>query len=340
MAKTTRRNQNTDEKTERWLSDKGVQWQYFEEFDLSLVDLERSLKNQARISAPLNSAQVETYTEAMKRGEGFPPIVLWESPLKPGTFITVDGNHRVTSGIAAGVNLSAYVLPRSTQAELVRQLTYEANTRHGLGTTKAERQQHALWIIENTERSMQDVAAELNLPYKELQRYILGVRTENRIRNLRIPEFIWRELAPSLRNRLNTLVDDDVFRAAIETAGKMRLNAEETGEFLRDIKTGHTSREMLTIIEEYAKERRSRLVEVATGDVGAERRMRNPNVGPRRSLFTATLFVNKVHGEQLAEMLDSMTPEEAVQLATQIRAVGPKLEEIIAALDEKAAEGK
>lgn len=330
---------NTSEDVERRLTDKGVTWEFFQEFDLSLIDMERSLKNQARIAAPLNTQQVEVYTEAMKRGETFPPVVLWESPLKPGTYIVVDGNHRATAGIAAETPLAAYVLPKSTSAELVRLLTYEANTRHGLGTTKAERQQHAMWIIDNTERSMQDVAAELNLPYKELQRYVHGVRTDNRIRELRIPEYIWREIAPSSRNRLNTFADDDVFRASIEMAGKMRMNIEEINDFIRDIKVGRTSPEQLKIIADIGHDQRQRLSEVATGEVGAERKLRVAHTGPRRSLVSTVLFVNKVHSQQIGDLVQAITSEEAVQLAEDLRGLTPKLEEIVAALDEKAAEG-
>lgn len=339
MVKTPRRAQNTDTKIEQWLADKGVTWDFFEAFDLDLVDVERSLKNQARISAPLRPEQVEVYTDAMKRGEVFPPIVVWESPLKSGSFIVVDGNHRVTAGVGAEVPLSAYVVPRNTPAELVRQLTYEANTRHGMGTTKAERQQHAMWIIENTARSMQDVAAELNIPYGELQRYVYAQRTEARINALRIPEMIWREIAPSVRNRLNTLGDDDVFRAAVETAGKMRMSAADIDDFLRGIKVGRTSAEQLQIIKDYTDENRQRLAEVATGDAGPVKG--RPLVrGPRRSLVTSAVFIRKVHTEQMDDMLADMQPEEAAEIVGHLRTMQAQLDDIVAKLEEKVTEAQ
>lgn len=333
------RKQNTDAKTEQWLDDKGLRYEFYQEFDLSLVDMERSLKNQARISAPLNAAQVEVYTEGMKRGETFPPVVLWESPLKAGSFIVVDGNHRVTAGIAAGVSLSAYVLPPSSSAEAVRVLTYEANTRHGLGTTKAERQQHAIFLVDNMDRTVEQAAAELNLPYQDLQRYIRGVRTDERIAQLKIPAFIWREVMPSMRLRLMTLRDDDVFRAAMEHCAKMKLNTEEVGDLIRDIRPLGTKEEQLRAIEERNTQNRSRLTEVAVGDTRGAKLARTSS-GPRRSLVTASFMVNKVYSDQLLPMLENMTAEEAAQMSAELKTVGPKLDEIIAELDKKAAEGK
>lgn len=339
MATPTRKPQRgTRPETEQWLADKGAQWEFFEEFALELIDVDRSLKNQARVAAPLNPSQVEIYTEGMKRGESFPAIVIWESPIKKGSYIVIDGNHRVTSALAAGMNLPAYVLPSTTPAELARVLTFEANTRHGLPTTTAERKQHALFLIENYNRSIKEAAAELNIPVNDLERWVRGVRTDNRIRDLKIPEYLWKEVSPTMRQRLNTFQDDEVFRTAIEYAAKMRLAHDEIGDFVRDIKALGTTAEQLEFIRTLGERNRTRLAEVATGDAGTIR-AKSSNFGPRRSLISTRLFIDKVYSSQMIDLLETMTPEEAKQMADDLRSVPGKIDEIIVELEKKAREG-
>lgn len=61
---------------EKWLSDHGVEFEYWPDFPIDEIDLEKSLHNQARMFEPLDDTVVRQYAEAFSRGDHFPAVVL------------------------------------------------------------------------------------------------------------------------------------------------------------------------------------------------------------------------------------------------------------------------
>jgi hypothetical protein len=78
-----------DAKLEEWLDKKGVKWEFLPAVSPESFDQEKSLRNQARVFAPLNEKRAEQYTEAMKRGDEFPPVIAHG---KKNKMILLDGN--------------------------------------------------------------------------------------------------------------------------------------------------------------------------------------------------------------------------------------------------------
>lgn len=77
-----------DAKLEKWLDSKGVTWEFYPRLDVDQFDLDKSLHNQARFE-PIDDQRVDSYTEAMKRGDQFPPVIAHG---KLGKLIMADGN--------------------------------------------------------------------------------------------------------------------------------------------------------------------------------------------------------------------------------------------------------
>src|SRR4051812_21285735 len=95
MARTQqpRRHPAQREDIEQWMTkEKGVKWTFVPKVETSEFDFDKSTRNQARINQPLNPERLETYIEALVRGDKFPAIVTYKVD---GKYVVVDGNHRL-----------------------------------------------------------------------------------------------------------------------------------------------------------------------------------------------------------------------------------------------------
>lgn len=316
------------------LDSKGAEWDFVEELDTKLIDVQRSMANQARIGAPINSEQVVTYEEGMRRGDVFPAIVVYRT--SGGKYVVIDGNHRVAAALSTGYKLAAYILDaRKTPAQVIVMLTYEANTRHGLPTSQAERARHAVYLIENANETIKNAAARMNLPTHYLSRFYSQHRADQRATEVGIPPTQWRDLHVGSRERLNALADDNVYKAAVEYAFRARLTAVEVGELVTTLRTLKTSEDQLEAIQRAKEEQADRLAAVATGEV-RPRRVRQG--GPRQSLRSAIYMTESLVGDKRQQMLDGITPIEAGEYLGRIDSTLSILSEIREELEKKAGE--
>src|ERR1043165_2339631 len=101
---------NRDLATEQWLDKRHVPYRS-ETIRLADIDLETSLKNQARLSQPLDKDRVEEMTLAMRETKAlFPPIVVYQN-VGTKKWVIITGNHRVHAAIDAGWSeFDAYVV--------------------------------------------------------------------------------------------------------------------------------------------------------------------------------------------------------------------------------------
>jgi integrase/recombinase XerD len=131
------------------------------------------LHNQARFQ-PIDESRVETYAEAMKRADKFPPVI---SHGKIGKLIQVDGNHRLQAAIRVKKPLDTYII--NAPAQTVVALTFEANVRHGWGTSEDERVQQALYLMENG-ASVKSAASALAISEKLVNAASIRRNTDRR----------------------------------------------------------------------------------------------------------------------------------------------------------------
>lgn len=86
---------------EEYLDAKGIKWEFLGSVDADQFDQAASLNNQARWES-LNESRAETYSEAMKRGDVFPPV---NAGAEPGRLLVSDGSRTV----AGAVNITCQV---------------------------------------------------------------------------------------------------------------------------------------------------------------------------------------------------------------------------------------
>jgi hypothetical protein len=312
---------------EKTLADKGITYE-LTNIDISLFDVARSQANQARIQSPLNNSTVETYVAAMSRGDEFPPVLAYKMA-RTERYVIIDGNHRLASALSAGLKtLWAYVVAPGTSAEMITVLTYEANTKHGLPTSEAERARHAVYLIENAGETIKAAAARMNLSTTFLTRHYNKIRADQRAGLLGIPDARWYELSVSARHRLNTIKADETFEAAAKFAIKARLNADEVDTLVTKINKEGSVSTQLTLVQ--------RIQDVVTGKL---RPKQQQHTGPRRALFNAYGMIESASIEEKQEQFtSSFNPIEAEEWAAKLRDAAAKMQRMADLLAVRATE--
>lgn len=209
-----------DEAVEAWLTELEIAWQYVDELDLGNVDTKASLRNQARLEA-INDETLERYTEDMRRGDVFPPILVRARP--NGTYVVLGGNHRYKAAVAAKAALSAYIVECSDETAL--RLSYEDNRRHGLPPSEAERVRQAQHLVAALNWSTVAAARVVGITPNKLQRAILATEFVTRCRRLGMypPE----HLVETTKSRLMNLRADPVFVDAVHLVDDADLPGDD-----------------------------------------------------------------------------------------------------------------
>jgi len=114
---------------------------------LSDIDWSESANNCARLTDPLNAEKIEDYASGMNRGDVFPRIVV-ERHKKKGRYVILGGNQRSAAlkSIDAFATIDCYIVDPLTSDErelIIRSL----NSRHGWGSTKEDRIEHAVFLV-------------------------------------------------------------------------------------------------------------------------------------------------------------------------------------------------
>lgn len=244
----------------KWLESHGAEFRE-QRVNLSQVDKDRSLKNQARVSAPLNEDVVLLYAVAMEGGEEFPPIITY----KNGTdkHIVVDGNHRLAAAeVISKASLQALVITNATPA-MIQALTYEANTKHGLPTTINERVQQALHL-EASGMTRADAAKLMGVPVNRLADAALLARTDVRIFKIR---HAVGDIPIAIRKRLDNIRNDNVLKAALELITTSKLSSTEVNDLVSKINRSSTEADQMLEIQRETGRQATKIAATAGGKI-------------------------------------------------------------------------
>ena len=211
------------EDIQTFLEEKAVLWEFRASVPLAEFDLDRSLKNQARINQVLNEATVETYVDAMKRGDVFPAILAYKDG---GKLIAIDGNHRLQAAKIAGTNIAAYIIDAKTDPKTIVLMTYEANAKHGLPNAIDERLRHAVYMVKNG-TTQEVAAARLNVTLASLKRAYGKSKADDRAEEVGLLRSKWESLGIQAKLRLGAISSDEIFSAAADLAFKAKFDSSE-----------------------------------------------------------------------------------------------------------------
>lgn len=297
------------EEIEQWLEEKGVRWTYQTDVPVSQFDLKKGLRNQARINQVLNDTVVETYVEAMKRGDSFPAVLAYKDGSK---YVTIDGNHRLAAADIAGCVIDVYVIAADTDPTVIMLMTYEANAKHGLPNAVDERLRHAVFMIENAGASQESAAASLNLPKSAVSRAWQKHKADERSQAVGLLPREWEQLNPSTRIRIGSVQNDEIFSRMADLAYRAGLTADETDAAVRQINGTRSYNEQLKSVESLTDMYRSRVQASGGGVIKASRTM-----GPRRHLVMSMGHIAVVKAK-MDSLVQGVTLLESEEMAIRI----------------------
>lgn len=263
---------------EAWLDGHGLTYKAAR-IKLSEIDKDASLRNQARVGAPLNDDQVLMYGASLERGDIFPPIVVWQQP-KTKKYVVIDGNHRYAANDLVGnTDINAYIVDSPSEAQTIV-LTFEANTKHGLPTSMEERLRQAIVLVEHG-ATQTSAAQRLGVPLKRVEDAIRIRKGDRRADTLGINKR-WHGLPMSARKHLGMIRNDNVFKAAAELWIVTGMNSADSGRLVPRINAAGTEAAALKLIEQTYKERKDEIKVTAGNRLGLSPRLAQYNAAVRK----------------------------------------------------------
>lgn len=227
---------NRSSDVERMLAnDYHVSWTYEPEFDIALIDVQRSLENQARIE-PISLERLESYTELWIAGALFPPIICyWVGRGKNKKLVACDGNHRIGSAIQAGrTTIDVYVLDAKTRPETIDLITQTANAFHGKNMTLEEQIRAAMHFMDNR-TSAKKAALRTGLTENQVRTARNKHEVEKRADDAGVNPTEWDDIPVTSKVPLKSLPDNETFRSVAKLVYQAQPNVAEISAFVADI---------------------------------------------------------------------------------------------------------
>ena len=235
-----------DPKAEAMLDAHLVEYEYIDEVDLEQIDLEQSLRNQARIDPPLYTDVVTQYAEAMTDGAEFPAVIGYFDD--KDKIVLVDGNHRVHAFVKAEQKTIDIYIVEAAQ-DVIQALTYAANATHGRPPTDEERVHHAIHL-RDLGYSNREAARAVGLTESKVSTSWQLETVRRRARRLGVAKG-FETLTKDLRLKIGPIQSDNVFKAVVtfltHSKNLTRIEAATLINSVRDATTEDT--QLQSIVE-------------------------------------------------------------------------------------------
>jgi hypothetical protein len=232
---------------EAWLQRRGVRYAPPTGIPMDMIDTKRSRNNQAR-KDPIVEDSVKRFTNALKAGRMFPPIVVHRLGPESNRLVIVDGNNRHEAAILAKREyIYGIVIDEKTDSDLIQLLTVEANASHGVTPPLDWRLRQAFHLVSLGHGD--DMSAEAaGVTTQQLRNARSAREAEQRAAALRIHKF--NELPGTSKQLLNAVKMEPVFYAAAKLAADNALSIEQVRDICRAVKTGRSESDQLSIVAE------------------------------------------------------------------------------------------
>lgn len=192
---------------------------------LDEIDWSESANNCARLTDPLNAEKIEDYATCMRAGDAFPMIVV-ERHGKKNKYVILGGNQRSAAmkTIDPSATIQCYVIDPLTSDE--RELVIRSlNSRHGWGSTKEERIEHAVFLVRKYGMSVDVVSRAMVVGQSTIN---LHIRSEDERARLAKSGIDSSAMPRSLLSSLPTIADESLRNAVAKASLETKSTAEKT----------------------------------------------------------------------------------------------------------------
>ena len=251
----------------------------FGTISLSVVDWSESANNCARLTDPLNAEKIEDYATCMNRGDVFPRIVV-ERHKKKGRYVILGGNQRSAAlkSIDAAATIDCYIVDPLLSAEreiVIRSL----NSRHGWGSTKEERVEHAVFLVRKYGMHVETVARAMVVSdHSILQR----IRAEDERARLARNGIDASSMALRGLSTLASIPDESLRNTTAKAAVEAKASGESIAELAAAVSKAKSKAAASVAIAEF-KKAASAISEIKSAKKGGKLRK------PRREKFLSLI---------------------------------------------------
>lgn len=168
----------------------GISWEV-KTIPFSKINLKDSRVNEARLFQAILPEVVEDYAEAMESGDAFPRLLL--TPAKAGPLI-LWGNQRSAAierliqarKLPKSVNIEVY-LTEELDAMYRQVLIRSGNVSHGARSSREERLQHAIFMVEKYGMNKVEASRAFNVAQATLRQHLQAEAARRNMQSLGIP---------------------------------------------------------------------------------------------------------------------------------------------------------
>ena len=247
------------------------------EIELNEIDWNESNNNCARLTHPFNNEKIEEYHRSMELGDIFPRVVVESS--KTG-FVILGGNQRMAAvkrfnGEVSSV--SAYVTQPLTEAHrevVIRSL----NSRHGWGSEKEERIEHAQFLVRRHGFAVADVARLLAVSACTITDRI---RAEDMRASLARRGLDSSQMAQTALTAIARVKNERAATTLAKSVIEHKVTVDKLVDVVKKVENATSVAEITKCVNEFAKE--------SAASIRSESKPEKKLRSPRRDLFMRKL---------------------------------------------------
>jgi len=235
---------------EDWLKQLKVDYEYKESIPISQIDIEKSLKNQARVRIAILPETRDSYAAGMKNGDKFPPIIVYWSD-RLDAYVIIDGNHRIQAAKQIGrLDFDAYIVDVHQDALTIEILTRGANAIEGYPFTNSDRLFQAKYLV-GLGTSQAEAASLMKISQSTLSDEMLADIVNKRLSDLGLePD----ALNTTQKRHLNKVTDNAVLKAIYDITCEASLSAKQLNALIDTTIENSSEKERLLTVSTYRKQ--------------------------------------------------------------------------------------
>jgi hypothetical protein len=239
-----------DATIEAFLDQHHIQWTFEPALDLETIDMDRSLRNQAR-SESIDQDVVDIYAGDMARGDRFPPLIVHRAK-RARKVVLFSGIHRSHAALKAKLATQPAYVCVDVAADVQPAIAYWANRNHGKQLDRQERMRQGAHLVALgwTQAAAADA---VGIKPGDVSKAIAVQDGTRRANELSVAAE-WATLPFGHRERIAQVANDEVFAAVVELAFDAKLTQQQVDEVKRQVAAARTETKQLQAVGGFREE--------------------------------------------------------------------------------------